>query len=180
MPVIFVHKRDNSGEGIKKLLGENNFTAAGSGDADYIKAADALIKAAGQDYGTAAFESINRSGEYTDVLYKNIVNNTTVEKSYIICSFEKDALSGVESEWLSAVRVNNKTQKTISAAEALLLFMSQNKILADIHIDSIEMVYWLDESVPLPMPVFEDTALPVWKISFNGGDYNYIDAFEHN
>jgi len=82
---------------------------------------------------------------------------------------------------LKAIGFHDKKQKTISAASGLLLFMTQNETEKEIHIESIDMVYWLDESnLDTETAVSIDTAFPAWKIVYNGGEVTYIDAYEHN
>ena len=180
MPVLYLHSEEpgDAESRITEALKGPDFVMTGE---DYKKTADAFLKAAGLDYDTATFEGIETSGEYTKVVYKNIFHNVKVEKSYIICTFKDGVLVDCDHYWLKAERFHNKKQETISAASALLLFMSEARDEGhkDIQIDSIEMVYWLDESVSVGTPVLEDTALPAWKISYNGGYAAYIDAYEH-
>jgi len=86
-----------------------------------------------------------------------------------------------EGDELKAIGFHDKKQKTISAAQGLLLFMTQNEKEEAVYIESINMVYWLDESnLNTETAVSADTAFPVWKIVYNGGEVSYIDAFEHN
>jgi len=180
VPVLFVHNENADCEEMKSLLKEQRWRADGNEDEDYKKAAGAFIKETGLRYNTASFSGIDRTGEYVRAAYKNVVNNLKVEKSYVTCIFKDSVLIEVDCDWLKVIRIHDKPQKTISAAQALLLFMAQNIDSGSIYIDDIEMVYWLDESVQIDVPVSEDTAFPVWKITYNGGDFNYIDAFEHN
>jgi regulatory protein YycI of two-component signal transduction system YycFG len=91
------------------------------------------------------------------------------------------AISGESADGDYTLRFHNRKQETISAPQALLMFMAQTREYehGDIYIDSIEMVYWLDEIISVENPVLEDTALPVWKIVYNGGAAAYIDAYAH-
>ena len=98
----------------------------------------------------------------------------------VVCVFEDGSVKEDACEWLKPVSFHNKKQKTISAAQGLLLFLAQNPEKKDVYIDKIEMVYWLDESgLDDEAAVSVDTALPVWKIVYNGGEVSYIDAYEH-
>ena len=86
-----------------------------------------------------------------------------------------------EGDDFKVIESSSKKQKTISAAQGLLLFMMQKSGGESIYIESIDMVYWLDESsVDTETAVSADTAFPVWKIIYNGGEISYIDAFEHH
>jgi hypothetical protein len=112
-------------------------------------------------------------------MYKNVIRNITIEKSYIILTYKNGILEDVSCEWLEMERFHNKKSKTISAAEALLLFMTQNEDKKSIYIDSIEMIYWLDErSIDVQTAVSADTAFPAWKIAYNGTSAAYIDAVD--
>jgi len=182
LPVLYVHNEDRNCMAINALLsrGKDARRAEGDKDEDYKKTADALIKEAGDAFNTAMFNGVERDGEYVKVFYKNVVNNIAIETSYVICIFKGGIIVDYECDWIEIVRSHENPQKTISAAQALLLFMAQTDGSESIFIDSIEMVYWLDATVQIDMPVSEDTALPVWKITYNGGDFEHIDAFEHN
>lgn len=184
MPVLYLH-REEPGDAeirIKETLQAPGFVVADvDASEDYKDAAASFLKAAGLDYDTVTFEKIEFNKRRVNVIYKNVFRNYTVEKSYIICTFTDGVLTECEHYWLKAARFHNKKQETISAAAALMLFMprARDEGQLDIFIDSIEMVYWLDESVSVGAPVLEDTALPVWKISYNGGSAAYIDAYVH-
>ena len=177
LPVLYVQ---NAGAGEKDVSGENNVRVSGDNNTDYKKASDAFIKAAGSDYKTAVFHGIERENGCVTAIYKNAANNTAIENNRIALVFRNGVLEGFSYKWLTVTGAHNKPQKTISAAQALLLFMALDGRETDIHVDRMEMVYWLDESVQIDMPVFEDTAFPMWKISYNNGGYDYIDAYGYN
>jgi len=180
MPVLYVYNEAGNCEALSLISSGSERRAGGTGDEDYKRAADSFIREFGQKYGTAVFYGLTREGDSVRVVYGNAVHDVTIEESYLICVFKNGVLTDVECDWLEVVSVPGKPQETVSASQSLLLFMAQAEIGAGIYIDGIEMVYWLDRSVELGAPVSEDTALPVWKITFNGGDFSYIDAFVHN
>ena len=184
MPVLYVHSEETDGGEIniaEALKGLFFITGGAGSDEEYKKIADGFLKAAGLDYSTAVFDRAERGEGYVWVKYKNVIQNITIEKSYIICTFKDGVLVDCDFFWLRVLKFQSSKQETISASQALLLFMTQvrNDVQNDIYVDSIEMVYWLDETVNVETPVLEDTAFPAWKIVYNGGLTKYIDAYEH-
>jgi len=181
MPVLFVQNEDGCTDRMRALLSESSLQkVTGGKDEDYMKAADSFIKSSGPGFESAVFKSVERSGDEVLVTYKNVIRGITIEKSDMTCVFKGGILADVNCAWLKAVNFNNKKQKTISAAQGLLLFMMQNEGKKDIHIDSMDMIYWLDDSgIDIETAVSADTALPVWKIVYDGGEVSYIDAFDH-
>ena len=182
LAVLYVHGEDESCGAFDLLLspGKGRWKAEGDGDKDYQQAADAFIKEAGGAFVTAVFDGIIRDEGYVKAVYKNVINGITIETSNVIVIFRDGTIVDYDCDWLEIKGFHENSQKTISAAQALLLFMALNEDGAEAYIDSIEMVYWLDETVQIDLPVSEDTAFPMWKITYNGGDHRHIDAFEHN
>jgi len=181
LPVLYVHSQREYSAIDKLIEDKSRWKVEGKNDEDYKKMADAFIKEAGSVYSSAKFSGIERDEGLVKVIYISEVNKITVETSRIVCIFKDGELSDFDCNWLEVIEFHDKPQKTISAAQALLLFMaitSDDK--EEIYIEDIEMVYWLDESVEIELPVSEDTAFPVWKITYNGGEFKHIDAFEHS
>ena len=54
-----------------------------------------------------------------------------------------------------------------------------NKMEGKLYIDDIKQVYWLDESnrAKSEARFTEDTMVPAWEISYNGGKKEYIEAY---
>jgi len=180
MPVIYVYNQDGGCDTMNKMLAESVFRAEGERDNDYKSVAESMLGEAGPKYSTAEFLEILREEELVKAVYKNVVNGIRVEKSNVVFYFNQGFLENVVCNWLEVINYHQNPQRTISASQALLLFMAQRAVPGEIDIESIEMVYWLDESIHVEAPVSEDTALPVWKITYNEGMVEYIDAYEHN
>ena len=132
-------------------------------------------------YGSFGFGG----GEFKD--YKALSEFLAQKNIYvdadIIPKEHKDmAVQFVQKEGgeLKVIGYHDKKQKTISAAQGLLLFMAGSEKGKDYHIESIDIAYWLDESsINTESAVSVDTAFPAWKIVYNGGEVSYIDAFDH-
>lgn len=180
MPVLFVHATGAYCAARDLLKREERWQAAGEDDYEYQAVAEAFIKEAGNVFSTAEFSEIRRENDYVKVVFINKASNIKIETSFIICIFKDKYLVDIDCDWLEVIRFHDNPHRTISAAEVLLIFMARKEREGNTNIESMEIIYWLDESVHYDMPVSEDTALPVWKITYNGGEYEYIDAFEHN
>ena len=181
MPVLYVQNEDDNCPEMTSALSAGDFPKVSENkDEEYIRIADSFIKAAGPKYDTAVFERIESSGAATSVIYKNVIDGVAIEKSRIVCFFKDGVLEDFECEWLGAVSFHSKKQNTISASQALLLFMAQNEEKKDIYINGIEMIYWLDEgSLDTETAISADTAFPTWKITYNDGETSYIDGYAH-
>ena len=181
MPVLFVQSDNLDYDWFVKTVSESYSQRIENGeDEDYAQITGQLLKEAGPAYDTAVFERVERSGGYARAIYKNAIDGVAVEKSHIAFVFVDGDLCDFECDWLAAVNFHNRKQRTISAAQALLLFMAQLDEAEAVYIDGIEMIYWLDEeSLDSETAVSADTALPTWKIAYNGGKVSYIDGYEH-
>jgi len=167
-------------------------------DADYIAAADLCIYLLGLHEDAAVFKDIAENavisrverndaglgivmpsattplGEdeagivQTKVIYKNVIDGMAIERSHITLFFEEGVPVYIGCEWLEALHFHNRRQPTISAAQALLLFLAQIEETKTIYINSIEMIYWLDETIiAIETAGSVDTAFPAWKITYN-------------
>jgi len=134
-------------------------------------------------------EQINRalssqgvSAEQAKVIFKSVIDGMAIEKSHITLFFEDGIPVYIECEWLEALNVHNRKQPTISAAQALLLFLAQIEQTRTILITGIEMIYWLDETImDIETAGSVDTAFPTWKITYKEASYDrvmYIHAYK--
>ena len=111
--------------------------------------------------------------------YKNEIEGVLIEESYIYLYFENGMLKSVDSYWLEAKSLGKSKKNTISASEALVIFMSQIENQEEaIVVESIELVYWLDTSSFDGEELIKDTALPAWKIVYNKNQNEHIYAYE--
>jgi regulatory protein YycI of two-component signal transduction system YycFG len=85
MPVLYVENEDADDGKLGEALAQQGFPAVDEDkEAEYRKIADSFIKAAGQAYETAVFDRIERNGEYTRVIYKNVIKGAVKIKSAMI------------------------------------------------------------------------------------------------
>ncbi|MEL7654860.1 MAG: two-component system regulatory protein YycI [Bacillota bacterium] len=124
------------------------------------------------------FDSIERGQTEIRVTYKNYIDGTAIEESYIICKVTDGKITELKRYWLNPVEVSKNEKEVIPAAAALIQFMSENKTEDKIYVQNISLVYWLDSgSFDAESPV-TDTAFPAWKITYNRGKIKYIPAWE--
>ncbi|MCL1808336.1 MAG: hypothetical protein FWG42_01045 [Clostridiales bacterium] len=193
MPVLDVQHEEVDPMAVEGLLffSQRLWATGSDSEGEYRRIAELFIKelldedpAIRDIKKNAVFESLERDGDCVRVIYKNAVNGTTIDKSHVTFVFKDKEMSGVDCQWLSAVNFHSKKQKTISAAQALMAFMTQalegelGAVDGGIQVSSIEMVYWLDESsIDVGTAVLADTAFPAWKIVYDGNEAAYIDAY---
>ncbi|MCL1982427.1 MAG: hypothetical protein FWG53_04955 [Clostridiales bacterium] len=189
MPVLFVQHAEVDYALKQELVhqAQGSWTVSDGSDEEYRRLADSFIRelpdeddVARDIKKNAVFEAVERDGGSIKAIYKNAVDGTTIEQSHVTFVFKDKELSGVDCQWLSAVNFHSKKQRTISAAQALMVFMAQalDENLGDVHVSSIEMVYWLDEnSIDVESAVLADTAFPAWKITHDGNEAAFIDAY---
>jgi len=181
MPVLYVKHEICDEEKINGLLdAQKPLPDDTDTDEMYQKAAETFIKNTGLMYDTLLFNKVERAGGNIIVSFKNQVNDILVEKSDLACTFRDRLLIGFECNWLYVTEFNDKKQSTISAVEALLMFMDEiafDNTDKKITIEELKMVYWLEES-SIDVNAVTDTAIPAWKIVYNGGETKYINAYE--
>jgi len=178
MPVLYVqHETLDEGELRTQLMRQ---TPVSADDNDtYSKAAAAFIKDAGLSDDTLAFKEIERAGGHVSVFFENRIGGVLMEENHIACVFYNGVIIKFDYHWFRVDDVGNRKQRTISAVDALLFFMDsvtpeeEEKII----VEKLELVYWLDEG-GIDADVITDTAVPAWKVVYNGGQVVYINAYE--
>lgn len=124
-------------------------------------------------------DKVEEQGNSQVVRYKNEIDGIRIEESHVYCIFEGGRLVSVDSYWLEAKSFSDRKMNIISANEALVFFMSQFPAnQKKIQIDEIELVYWLDTSSFDGEELVKDTALPAWKVVYDGDQKMYIYAYE--
>ena len=146
---------------------------------ELIRISDLFLKDNGLYSDYVVLQGVEKQGKGFVVKYKNEIDGITIEESYIYCYFENGKLKSIDSYWLEAKNLGDSKKNTISASEALVIFMSQIENQGeDIVIERIELVYWLDTSSFDGEELIKDTALPAWKIVYNENQSKHIYAFE--
>ena len=150
-------------------------------DKKIVQMVTALIDKCGLLTENVKFESIENKNDEAIVTYKNYINEIAIEDSYIICTIKDGKVENIQRYWLNPVQ-SGKTKKAkkeiISAAAALIKFMSKNNQDEKIFVEDISLVYWLDSSSFNTESPVSDTALPAWKITYNHGKTMHIMAYE--
>jgi len=144
----------------------------------YQEVSDAFIKACGLMDAGVVFDGRETLNEQVIIGYKHSRNGVAIEESYMYCIFEDGILVDFKRYWLNVIGESSKKAGIISAADALLEFMSKNELEVEIHVQSMEMIYWLDESIYNSTQTASDTALPAWKITYNDGETTRITAID--
>lgn len=155
------------------VLGESEQT-----DENLVAVTSAFIENCGLMTENVTFDRIDRKDGIITVTYKNYVNGISIEESYIICTVKDGIITDFKRYWLNPVEVGDMKKEVISAAAALIKFMSEKTEEGEIHVKDISLVYWLDsDSFDTESPV-TDTAFPAWKITDDRGKAKYIAAWE--
>lgn len=162
----------------KQLAGQKSLPAKERSDENLISMTQDFIKDCGLMTENVTFDSIERSGDETRVIYKNYVNDIALEESEMVCTIRDGRIVDFKRNWLKPMEANGIEKEVIPAAAALIKFMSENTEEEKIYVEDISLVYWLDSSVFDAESPVTDTAFPAWKITYNRGRIQYIMAWE--
>lgn len=151
---------------------------AGSTDREYVKAANEFFEYMGLSGEYLFCSDVEKSGDTVVLHYKTQVKGINVEASYMTCTFEDNRIQSVSGNWFEPQRFSKKKFENFLAVEALLSFVSDRPAEGPITINAIEPVYWIGDEYNEAVGGFSVTALPAWKITYNGEKIVYIDAFK--
>lgn len=180
-PVLYLEYKAFDQGKINDLIKANGYVATSKkiSEEDLVKLSDLFLSDSGLLNEHVIFASVHKQGAGMVVAYKNEINGMAIEESYIYCYFEKGELLSVDSYWLEAKSLSKKKMNVITPEEALIGFMTQVKNKEEkIVVESMELVYWLDTSTFDGEEFVTDTALPAWKIVYNGNQNKHIYAYE--
>lgn len=181
MPVLYIEYKAFNQDKIKALIKEKKYGVAGENfsEDDLTKVSQRFLSDSGLLNENVVLNGVVKQGIGTVVQYRNEIKGVAIEESYIYCYFENGKLLSADSYWLEAVKLSNKKSKILSATEALIIFMNQVENKDEkIIINGIELVYWLDTSTFDGEELVTDTALPAWKVVYNGNQRKHIYAYE--
>ncbi|MBK5245673.1 MAG: two-component system regulatory protein YycI [Peptostreptococcaceae bacterium] len=181
MPVLNIEYRVFNKEKVNQFVHQMKYIAETGNDTEeeLIRISNLFLKDNNLYSDYVVLEGVEKQGEGTVVKYKNEIDGILIEESYIYCYFENGKLDSIDSYWLEAKNLGDSKKNTISASEALVIFMSQiEKQEEDIVVNRIELVYWLDTSSFDGEELIKDTALPAWKIVYNENQSEHIYAYE--
>lgn len=188
MPVLFVKYEENDEKEIKKVLSHQNDIEGFEMSEQNIKdLCDDILRQCGFTEESLVYSSCRIDGTSAKVIYKNVYDNIPVEASGIRCTVEDGTVTAVDRLWLTPTGYGKTKQKVMQITDALIQFTvdwvkkknedTTGAVPDEIHIEKIDLVYWLDSSVG-PSDGVEDTALPAWRLTYNGGEETFIDAFD--
>ncbi len=169
MDALLIQKKINE----QKTLPKDQWNEAG-----VKKLTDNFLQSCGLMTENVKFDSIQgNNGNYT-LKYSDIIKGIPIEESYMNCSVKEGKVETIDRIWLKPLKLGKTKKQVIPIAQALIKFMSINPENAEITIQKIELVYWLDTvNLGLEAPI-SDTAFPAWKITYNDGKIIHIQAFE--
>lgn len=124
------------------------------------------------------FDSYKKDGGTVKVSYKNCINDIAIEDSYITCTVQGGKITDFKRFWLKPVETSETKKDIITAAAALIKFMSENRNNEKIYVQKLSLVYWVDSSSFETESPVTDTAFPAWKISYNNDETKYVPAWE--
>lgn len=187
MPALAVEYKGVSQDEIDALIESTEITASDDSDGAYKEAAEDFVSYLGMmsEYigGVKVVrepegEDSDESGGGVKVVFGCEIDETKLDGSYMICTFSDRKIIGFDSYWLEPGEFSAKKQETISAAVALITYMSEREEREEVHISDIELVYWVNSASYDSMAAVTDTALPAWRITFDDGKTVHIEAFE--
>lgn len=147
-------------------------------DEALAEGAEKLLEASGLMSKNVMFHRIYEVDGKTRICFRNIYEDIPIEENQMVCILEEDRFTGVERSWYTPTGVNKKKKKITAPIIALMQFMPDKEKSEEIHINSLELVYWLDPESFDGEEAITDTALPAWKINYGDGQVKYIHAFE--
>lgn len=188
MSVLFVKYEETDEDRLQEVLDSQIASANFRLTEDSAKElCDKIIQECNFDLPTLTYDSCTIEGDRGEVIYKNIYENIPIEESGLRCTIEGGKVTNVDRLLLSPVGYGKRKQKVIKPTDALIQFMSEwtrqnekdkdNTVPDEVHIEKIDMVYWLDTSLG-PSVGIEDTALPAWRIKYNDGMVTFVEAYD--
>lgn len=178
IPVLTVEHSQISDEYIKsKIAGQIPSDPGEWTEKGAQETAERFLKDSGLWSANVIPGGIERNGKEFIISYKNEYEGILLEESYMKCIVKEGKITEIERFWFKPVAFGKSKKATISASAALIVLMRSKEEREAIVVDSIEMVYWLDTSEYRGESAVSDTALPAWKVTYNGGKVKYIPAY---
>ena len=181
MPILSIQYAETDRELVEREMREVEPVDVNVGKASYIKTAESFLQNCGYMTDTVELSEVQiEPNAETDnrkiVRFRNIYNDIAVEESYMVCTFEDGVLVDFDRYWLEPVSLSKKKIRTISAAAAMISFMSEATEDEPTVIEDIELVYWLKDAGFNAYTAVSDMAFPAWRVTYNGGQVRHIDA----
>lgn len=142
-----------------------------------LKTTEAFLKNCGIWSPNVVLNKVDQQESKTYIHYRNEYEGILVEDSYIICTVENGIITEIDRFWLKPTGFGQAKKATISASAALINLMRSKDERDAILVEDMELVYWLNPSDYEGETAISDTALPAWKITYNGGQIRHIPAY---
>lgn len=177
MPMLTLSYENLEYENIRKLIEKDSYTVASREMEDYCKVAENFLWDCGLLKGDMIFDSgdIHGNGD-ANLRYCHTYNNIPIAVAMLEIEFVDGRIVNVGRQDVSYKAKGQKRLETISPEEALLVFMTEKEKAEQIKIESMDMVFWVDDRQFEGEERVSDTAFPAWRIRYNGGKVKYINA----
>ncbi|NLT48934.1 MAG: hypothetical protein GXX92_11050 [Clostridiales bacterium] len=178
MPVLMVEYDRLDQEVLRQKLSDQTPMDGEHGSrAGILKMTEAFLKSCDLWGPNVVLNKIEQEENVTKVYYRNEYEGIPVEDSYIICTVEDGVVTEIDRLWLRPVGFGKSKKATISASAALIDIMRSKNERSTILVENMEMVYWLNPSDYEGETAISDTALPAWKVTYNGGQIKHVPAY---
>ncbi|WP_164914462.1 two-component system regulatory protein YycI [Aminipila luticellarii] len=179
MPAITIEYNNGRQAQIEQALKQDIYMIpANSSQELYRQTADQFLEDNQLGRDNLIFDKVLTHGKSTVVRYKNSYKKVAIGDSFVEVSFQSGKVKDVTRQCLSLTPKSKKKLKVSSPEEALLLFMSEKNSEEIIHVEKMQLVFWVNSSDFNGESLISDTAFPAWEITYNGGKTKYIDAYK--
>lgn len=177
MPVLIIEYDYRGPDEIEELISGQIQETSGQKNkrSDAKIAEDFLKKNSLWDSGIIISKS-EKDGDKTTIYYQNEYEGILLAGSTMTCTVEKGKVSHFSRFWLKPVELGKSKKATISASAALINMMRSKGEEESIVVEQMDMVYWIDPS-EYGSGAISDTALPAWRVTYNGGKTRFIPAY---
>lgn len=186
LPVLFLKYVVADPEKIELLVEESDIDLQpGATEEEFRQAADSLVQKAGFYQKSLTFQNVTvRDDQETVVHYGMEYAGYPVDNCHLSVTFRKGKPAAIDINWAEPFSVGKNKKQVMTALTALIKFMAEQEDQVyegqeriPIYIDQISLVYWL-EGYTGDSSVSEDTAVPYWRIDYNGDQTTYIPGYE--
>ncbi|QIB67906.1 hypothetical protein Ami103574_00650 [Aminipila butyrica] len=179
MPAITIKYNGDKQELIEAALKKNIYqVATKASEDDYKAVADQFLADCQLSNESLLFDKVMANGDTAVVRYKNSYKKVAIGDSFMEVSFKNGKVTDVTRQRLTLNSKSKKKLKVTSPEEALLMFMSEKQPEEVIHVEKIQLVFWVNSSEFNGESLISDTAFPAWEITYNGGQTKYIEAYK--
>lgn len=161
----------------EKLLSAKYVLKDGSQESDYEKMAEKFLQDCGVYNENISFNRLVNEGNRAVARFSNHYKDTEIGGSYVEVVFENGRITDASKQFITAADKSKKKLNVISPEEALLVFMSEKESETSVTIESMDLVFWVNDSTFDGEMLVSDTAFPAWQIVYNDGNIKYIEAY---